>query len=172
MEGFNLPIRIDNTQGCGVPLCGVDLCPNCQSSAKISYNFRSILLLILWKAPRQSKDHSTPLGTLWGARVPASQAYRPTRPTRHIVALGLSLAPQPVRPRALSSINTSVSLFQFPYLPHMTMTWHVRIKLPEYIRISLRRAERRRTFLVPFDFGCGLYRYFLSILKKIQGDAP
>ncbi|KAI9461241.1 Osmotin thaumatin-like protein [Lactarius psammicola] len=29
VDGFNLPMRIDNNAGCGVPLCGVDLGPNC-----------------------------------------------------------------------------------------------------------------------------------------------
>jgi len=29
VDGYNLPMRIDNDAGCGVPMCGVDLGPNC-----------------------------------------------------------------------------------------------------------------------------------------------
>ncbi|EKM57115.1 uncharacterized protein PHACADRAFT_254685 [Phanerochaete carnosa HHB-10118-sp] len=31
VDGYNLPMRIDNTQGCGVASCPVDLGPNCPS---------------------------------------------------------------------------------------------------------------------------------------------
>ncbi|KAF8258611.1 Osmotin thaumatin-like protein [Lactarius quietus] len=34
VNGYNLPMRIDNDAGCGVPLCGVDLGPNCPSPLK------------------------------------------------------------------------------------------------------------------------------------------
>ncbi|KAH9051406.1 Osmotin thaumatin-like protein [Lactarius deliciosus] len=30
VDGYNLPMRINNNKGCGIPLCGVDLGPNCQ----------------------------------------------------------------------------------------------------------------------------------------------
>ncbi|PFH53478.1 hypothetical protein AMATHDRAFT_45363 [Amanita thiersii Skay4041] len=29
VDGYNLPMRIDNTAGCGIPSCPVDLGPNC-----------------------------------------------------------------------------------------------------------------------------------------------
>ncbi|KAH9026515.1 thaumatin-like protein [Lactarius pseudohatsudake] len=34
VDGYNLPMRIDNNKGCGVPLCGVDLTPNCPAQLK------------------------------------------------------------------------------------------------------------------------------------------
>ncbi|EIN14545.1 thaumatin-like protein [Punctularia strigosozonata HHB-11173 SS5] len=32
VDGYNLPMRVDNTVGCGVPSCPVDLAPNCPSA--------------------------------------------------------------------------------------------------------------------------------------------
>lgn len=29
VDGYNLPMRIDNTKGCGIASCPVDLGPNC-----------------------------------------------------------------------------------------------------------------------------------------------
>ena len=29
VDGYNLPMRIDNNVGCGIPSCPVDLGPNC-----------------------------------------------------------------------------------------------------------------------------------------------
>ena len=40
------------------------------------------------------------------------------------------------------------------------MTWHVRIKLPECIRVCL----RWRTFLVPFDIEVGLRHHVLPVM--------
>jgi hypothetical protein len=94
------------------------------------------LLLTLWKAPRHSKGHTTRPGSLWGARVPALQAYRPTRAIRQIVAVEVTTPLQPVRPQAFNIILTSVSFFQFPYVALLTMTWNVRIKLPKYVLVS------------------------------------
>ncbi|KAF8639201.1 hypothetical protein AX17_001687, partial [Amanita inopinata Kibby_2008] len=34
VDGANLPMRIDNTVGCGIPSCPVDLGPNCPSPLK------------------------------------------------------------------------------------------------------------------------------------------
>lgn len=31
VDGYNLPMRIDNNVGCGIPSCPVDLGPNCKS---------------------------------------------------------------------------------------------------------------------------------------------
>src|SRR6266702_402735 len=83
-------------------------------SLPIKISFRSTLLLTLLKAPRHSKDHTTRLGSLWGARVPAPQASRPTRTTPQIVAQEVTTPLQPVRPLAFSIILTSVGFFQFP----------------------------------------------------------
>ena len=80
--------------------------------------FRSTLLLNIWKAPRHSKDHSTRLGSLWGAIVLATQASRPTRTTTQIVAQEYTTPPQPVLPQAFNFILTSVRFAQFPYLPY------------------------------------------------------
>ncbi len=33
VDGYNLPMRIDNTKGCGVPDCAVDLGPNCKNNS-------------------------------------------------------------------------------------------------------------------------------------------
>ena len=30
VDGYNLPVRIDNNVGCGIPSCPVDLGPNCE----------------------------------------------------------------------------------------------------------------------------------------------
>ncbi|KAI9461242.1 Osmotin thaumatin-like protein [Lactarius psammicola] len=38
VDGYNLPMRINNNQGCGVPLCGVDLGPNCPAPLKGPYD--------------------------------------------------------------------------------------------------------------------------------------
>ena len=35
VDGYNLPMRIDNNKGCGIPSCPVDLGPNCE------FNFSS-----------------------------------------------------------------------------------------------------------------------------------
>ena len=32
VDGFNLPMTVDNNQGCGVPSCPVDLNPNCPAA--------------------------------------------------------------------------------------------------------------------------------------------
>ncbi|KAJ6529780.1 thaumatin-like protein [Mycena capillaripes] len=34
VDGYNLPMRIDNNVGCGIPSCPVDLGPNCPSDQK------------------------------------------------------------------------------------------------------------------------------------------
>ncbi|KAI9453213.1 thaumatin-like protein [Lactarius psammicola] len=34
VDGYNLPMRINNNRGCGVPLCGIDLGPNCPAPLK------------------------------------------------------------------------------------------------------------------------------------------
>ncbi|KAJ6525142.1 Osmotin thaumatin-like protein [Mycena capillaripes] len=34
VDGYNLPVRIDNTRGCPTPACAVDLGPNCPASQK------------------------------------------------------------------------------------------------------------------------------------------
>ncbi|KIP10799.1 hypothetical protein PHLGIDRAFT_115150 [Phlebiopsis gigantea 11061_1 CR5-6] len=34
VDGYNLPVRIDNNVGCGIPSCPVDLGPNCPSALK------------------------------------------------------------------------------------------------------------------------------------------
>ncbi|KAJ7234655.1 thaumatin [Mycena rebaudengoi] len=34
VDGYNLPVRIDNTAGCPIPKCAVDLGPNCPASLK------------------------------------------------------------------------------------------------------------------------------------------
>ncbi|KAJ7093873.1 thaumatin-like protein [Mycena belliarum] len=34
VDGYNLPMRIDNNVGCGIPSCPVDLGPNCPSQLK------------------------------------------------------------------------------------------------------------------------------------------
>ena len=104
-------MRIDNNGGCGVPLCGVDLGPNCQSSVDPLMTFHSTLLLTFWKAPRQSEDRSTQPGSLWGAWMPAMQTFHPTRTTRQIVALEVSTPPQHVSPGMLNIILTLVSFF-------------------------------------------------------------
>ncbi|THH00317.1 hypothetical protein EW026_g2216 [Hermanssonia centrifuga] len=38
VDGYNLPMRIDNTKGCGVPDCAVDLGPNCPAALKGPYD--------------------------------------------------------------------------------------------------------------------------------------
>ncbi|KAI9428647.1 hypothetical protein H4582DRAFT_509140 [Lactarius indigo] len=38
VDDFNLPMRIDNSAGCGLPLCGVDLCPNRPTPLKGPYD--------------------------------------------------------------------------------------------------------------------------------------
>src|SRR6266702_1342063 len=85
---------------------------------KISHDFRSTLLLTILKAPRHSKDHTTRPDSLWGARVPAWQASRPTRTTPQTVAQEVTTPPQPVPPQAFSIILTSVSFFRFPDVPY------------------------------------------------------
>ncbi|KAJ7249114.1 Osmotin thaumatin-like protein [Mycena haematopus] len=34
VDGYNLPVRIDNTAGCPIPKCAVDLGPNCPAALK------------------------------------------------------------------------------------------------------------------------------------------
>ena len=111
VDGYNLPMSVNNNAGCGVPLCGVDLGPNCQSSDKSLMTSRSTLLLTIWKVPHHSKGHSIQLDSLWDARVLAMQALRPTQTMTQIVAQEYTTLPQPVRPQAFSIILTSVSLF-------------------------------------------------------------
>ncbi|KAI9428648.1 Osmotin thaumatin-like protein [Lactarius indigo] len=38
VDGYNLPMRINNNKGCGIPLCGVDLGPNCPAPLKGPYD--------------------------------------------------------------------------------------------------------------------------------------
>ncbi|THH30492.1 hypothetical protein EUX98_g3709 [Antrodiella citrinella] len=38
VDGFNLPVRIDNDQGCAVPQCAVDLGPNCPAPFQGPFN--------------------------------------------------------------------------------------------------------------------------------------
>ncbi|KAI0268641.1 Osmotin thaumatin-like protein [Gloeopeniophorella convolvens] len=38
VDGYNLPMRIDNNKGCGVPLCGVDLGPGCPAALQGPYD--------------------------------------------------------------------------------------------------------------------------------------
>ncbi|KAJ3556649.1 hypothetical protein NP233_g6777 [Leucocoprinus birnbaumii] len=38
VDGYNLPMRIDNTAGCGIPKCAVDLGPNCPAPLKGPYD--------------------------------------------------------------------------------------------------------------------------------------
>ncbi|KAF7351589.1 Thaumatin-like protein [Mycena sanguinolenta] len=38
VDGFNLPMRIDNNVGCGVPSCPVDLGPNCPAALQGPFN--------------------------------------------------------------------------------------------------------------------------------------
>ncbi|KAH9834847.1 thaumatin [Rhodofomes roseus] len=38
VDGYNLPVRIDNTAGCGIPSCPVDLGPNCPDALKGPYD--------------------------------------------------------------------------------------------------------------------------------------
>ncbi|KAL1716423.1 thaumatin [Schizophyllum commune] len=38
VDGYNLPMRIDNSGGCGVPDCPVDLGPNCPDNLKGPFN--------------------------------------------------------------------------------------------------------------------------------------
>ena len=90
----------------------VSLPPNCLVTS------HSTLLLTLWKAPRHSKDHLTRPGTLWGARVPALQAYRPTRATHQIVAVEVTTPLQPVRPQGFNIMITSVSFFHILCVPY------------------------------------------------------
>ncbi len=35
VDGYNLPMRINNNKGCSVPDCPVDLGPNCQFNVRI-----------------------------------------------------------------------------------------------------------------------------------------
>lgn len=41
VDGYNLPVRINNNVGCGVPSCPVDLGPNCMLSS-----FRSVMRML------------------------------------------------------------------------------------------------------------------------------
>ncbi|KAF8266199.1 hypothetical protein EI94DRAFT_1803464 [Lactarius quietus] len=38
VNGFNMPMRIDNSANCGVPECSVDLGANCQFSDEVFYD--------------------------------------------------------------------------------------------------------------------------------------
>jgi len=38
VDGYNLPVRIDNTNGCGVPSCPVDLGPDCPAPLQGPYD--------------------------------------------------------------------------------------------------------------------------------------
>jgi hypothetical protein len=38
VDGYNLPVRIDNDKGCPVPECAVDLGPNCPAPLKGPYD--------------------------------------------------------------------------------------------------------------------------------------
>ena len=38
VDGYNLPVRIDNNKGCAVPECAVDLGPNCPAPLKGPYD--------------------------------------------------------------------------------------------------------------------------------------
>ncbi|EPT01966.1 hypothetical protein FOMPIDRAFT_1023010 [Fomitopsis schrenkii] len=38
VDGYNLPMRIDNNVGCGIPSCPVDLGPNCPAALKGPYD--------------------------------------------------------------------------------------------------------------------------------------
>lgn len=35
VDGYNLPMRIDNNVGCGIPSCPVDLGPNCMLNLQL-----------------------------------------------------------------------------------------------------------------------------------------
>jgi hypothetical protein len=74
--------------------------------------FRCVVLTLARTAPRHSKGHTTRPGSLWGARVPALQAYRPTRAIRQIVAVEVTTPLQPVRPQAFNIILTSNQIAQ------------------------------------------------------------
>ena len=37
VDGFNIPMRVDNNKGCSVADCPVDLGPNCTSSVLLSW---------------------------------------------------------------------------------------------------------------------------------------
>ena len=39
VDGYDLPVRIDNNVGCGVPGCEVDLGPNCKSENLSPFHF-------------------------------------------------------------------------------------------------------------------------------------
>ena len=44
VDGYNLPMRIDNNVGCGIPSCPVDLGPNC---TLLTSSHMSIVLILI-----------------------------------------------------------------------------------------------------------------------------
>lgn len=148
-------MRITNDAGCGVPECAVDLGPNCQPSVKIS---RDLLLnLYCRQAPHNSKDHSTQLDSLLGARVPAKRASHLTRTMTRIVAQEDTTLLQPVRPRAFSIILTSVSSLLVPShtLSNLTESQnqlaliHTCMRMMSRAALLFSRVPRRNRRIIP-----------------------
>lgn len=63
VDGYNLPMRIDNNKGCGVGSCPVDLGPNCEPRS-IQYNLTFSYTLVIFRP----LGHSRSLGQLWFPR--------------------------------------------------------------------------------------------------------
>jgi len=100
---------------------------------------RCVVLTLARSAPRNSKDHSTRPGSLWGARVPALQTSRRTQTTPQIVAMESTAPPQPVRPPAFNIIISSNQIARM----------HTRMLLMSRAAMHFSRAPPDRIILSP-----------------------
>ena len=75
VDGYNLPVRIDNNKGCGVADCPVDLGPNCTQhfSPPVCKRWADSLMVHCAQAPTRLKAPSTPLDSPLAVRAHVQQ---------------------------------------------------------------------------------------------------
>ena len=115
MNGFNMPIRINNNAHCDVSECSVDLGANCELSDQMFHDLALNLTADSFKVLHESKNLTSKLASrldsLAGAIVHALQASRPTQPTTQIAVQEDMTTSQPACHRAFSIMIISVSFF-------------------------------------------------------------